>query len=89
MNSKFKRTEFILNITFCNIILFFTVTFDQYHASLLKKSINFLKKKILLTPNFRTVLYILYKPVIFIKEVNRAQFSGPQNSQSFHNVTYS
>ncbi len=30
---------------FCNIMNVFTVTLDQFNASLLNKSINFLKKK--------------------------------------------
>ncbi len=31
--------------SFCNIINIFTVTFDQFNASLMNKSINFLEKK--------------------------------------------
>ncbi len=38
MNRKFKRTAFIWNVTICNIINVFTLTFD---ASLLNKSIYF------------------------------------------------
>ncbi len=37
MNRKFRRTAFI----FCNIINVFIITFDQFKASLLNKSINF------------------------------------------------
>ncbi len=56
MNRKFKRTAFIWN-TNLYIINVFTVTFDQFNASLMNKSINVFKKikknkKILLTPNF-------------------------------------
>ncbi len=36
--SKFKRTAF------CNIINDFTVTYDQFNASLINKSINFFEK---------------------------------------------
>ncbi len=35
-----------------NIIRAFTGTFGQFNASLLNKSFNFFKKKILQTPNF-------------------------------------
>ncbi len=53
MNGKHKRTTFIWNDIFCNIINVFTVTFEQFNASLLNNSINFLfKKKIFLTPTF-------------------------------------
>ncbi len=49
MNRKFRRTEFIWNTYFSNIINVFIITFDQFKASLLKKSIDFynppLKKK--------------------------------------------
>ncbi len=44
---------------FCCILNVFTITFDQFNASLLKKSINLFQtnqqqqQKILLTPNFR------------------------------------
>ncbi len=43
---------------FCNIINVFTDTFDQFNASLLNKSNNFLKKNVLLTPNIWSVVYI-------------------------------
>ncbi len=43
LNRKFKRTAFKIEI-FCNIINVFTVTFDQFDASLLNKTINFSKK---------------------------------------------
>jgi len=36
--------------SFCNMITVFTVTFDQFMASLLNKIIHFFQKKILLTP---------------------------------------
>jgi len=58
MNRKFKRTAFIQNRIFSNIINVFTVTFVQCNSSLMNRSIDFLffppkkKKKILLTPNF-------------------------------------
>ncbi len=38
INRKFKRTAFIRNIIFCNIINVCTVTFDQFNAYLLNKS---------------------------------------------------
>ncbi len=44
-NWKFKRTELISNIIFCNIINVLTATFDQLNVSLLTKSMNILKKK--------------------------------------------
>jgi len=49
--------------SFCNIINAFTVSFDQFNASLLNKSIHFFqktknKKTFLLTPNFWTVVYV-------------------------------
>jgi len=47
MNRNFKYS--IYNI-FTNIVNVFTVTFDQFNASLLNKTISF--GKILLTPNF-------------------------------------
>ncbi len=40
MNRKFKRTAFIWNRNLCNIINVFTVTFDQFNASLMNKSNN-------------------------------------------------
>ncbi len=46
MNRKFKQHKlhlFDIEI-FRNIIDVFSVTFDQYNASLLNKSINFFKK---------------------------------------------
>ncbi len=39
MNRKFRRTAFIWNRNLCNIV--FIITFDQFKASLLNKSINF------------------------------------------------
>ncbi len=39
MNRKFRRTAFIE--IFCDIINVFIITFDQFKASLLNKSINF------------------------------------------------
>ncbi len=47
MNGKFKRTAFISNGNLY-IINVYTVTFDQFSASLLNRSIHFFKK---LTPN--------------------------------------
>jgi len=38
---KFERAAFILNRIFCNVINVFTVTFDQFNASLINKSIDF------------------------------------------------
>ncbi len=40
MNRKFRRTAFIWNIHFCNIINVFIITF-KFNASLLNKSISF------------------------------------------------
>ncbi len=63
MNRKFRTTASIWNINiinFCNIINVFIITFDQFKASLLNKSINFYnpppppqtkEKKIILTPS--------------------------------------
>ncbi len=39
-NRKFKRTELIWNIYFCNIINVFIITFDQFKASLLNQIIH-------------------------------------------------
>ncbi len=47
-NVMFKTKAFVWNIIFYYIIYIinvFTVTFDQFSASLLNKSINFLKRK--------------------------------------------
>ncbi len=44
-NVMFKTTAFVWNRIFYYIINVFTVTFDQFSASLLNKSINFLKRK--------------------------------------------
>ncbi len=44
---------------FCNVVNVFAVIFDQFNASVLNKSITFLKNNILLTPNFLTIVYIL------------------------------
>ncbi len=41
MNRKFRRTAFIWNKNFSDIINVFIITFDQFKASLLNKSINF------------------------------------------------
>ncbi len=41
----------LFKIFYCNIINYFYVTFDQFDAFLLNKSINFLQK-IILTPDF-------------------------------------
>ncbi len=46
----FKQTAFIWNINICNIINVFTVTFDQFNATL--------RHKILLTPNVWMVMYV-------------------------------
>jgi len=54
---KFKERDLFEIEIFCNIIHIFTVTFDQFNASLLNKSINFFKKKIILTSNVSTILY--------------------------------
>jgi len=43
MNMKFKRTVFIVTNFFCNYLKIYTVTFDQFNASLLNKNINFLQ----------------------------------------------
>jgi len=43
--SMLKKNILFKIETFCNIISAFTVTFDQFNASLLNKSISFLKKK--------------------------------------------
>jgi len=51
MNRKFKRTAFIWN----NIIIVFTVTFDQLNSSLLNKSID-LKNLV----NMNGMLIIVY-----------------------------
>ncbi len=48
MNRNVKRTAFINKFeteVFCNIINVITVTFAQFNAFLLNKSINFFKKK--------------------------------------------
>ncbi len=55
MNRKFKITEFFY--IFYNINVF-TVTFDQFNASLLNKSINFSQKKKSTDPKLWMVLYI-------------------------------
>jgi len=56
-------------LIFCNIINVFTVTFDEFNASLL--STNFLKKnyfeKIALAANFLTVIDILLCSVSIFK----------------------
>ncbi len=44
--TKFKRTALFEIEIFCNIINVFTATFDQFNASLQKKSINFLQKNL-------------------------------------------
>ncbi len=41
MNRKFKRKHLFDIEIYCNIINVFTVTFDQFNASLMNKSINF------------------------------------------------
>ncbi len=41
MNRKFKRTALFEIEIFCNIIIDLTVTFDQFNASLINKSIHF------------------------------------------------
>ncbi len=41
MNRKFRRTAFIWNRNLCNIRNVYIITFDQFKASLLNKSINF------------------------------------------------
>ncbi len=43
---------------FLNILDVLTVTFDQFNASLLNKSVNLFFLKVLLPPNFWTVEYI-------------------------------
>ncbi len=53
MNRKFKEHLEQHLLVFCNIINVFTDTFVQFNALLLKKSINRIQKKILLTPNFK------------------------------------
>jgi len=46
LNRKFKRTAFIIGKNvFFNCINVCTVTFDQFNASLLNKSINFFFKR--------------------------------------------
>jgi len=57
MNRKFKRSAFIWNIIFCNIINVFIVSFDWFNASFVNK-MNFCLK-IFLTPNFWTTVCIL------------------------------
>lgn len=42
MISKFKRTAFILNYNIFHNVKVFSVSFDQFKASLLIKSSNFL-----------------------------------------------
>ncbi len=39
MNKKLKRTVFIWNRLFCNIINVFIATFDKFNASLVNKNI--------------------------------------------------
>ncbi len=41
MNRKSKRTEFLLNEIFCSIIHLFTLTFDNFNASVLNTNISF------------------------------------------------
>ncbi len=51
-----SKDQYLFEIEiFCNIINVLTVKFDQFNASLLNKSINFLKN-ILMTPNFWMVV---------------------------------
>ncbi len=47
MNTKFNRTAFevLKKMKFYNIIIVFTIAFDQFNVSLLNKSINCFKKK--------------------------------------------
>ncbi len=52
---EYKVNLFKIDV-FCNSIDAFTVTFDQFNASLKTKSITFFQK---LTPNFRKAVYIL------------------------------
>ncbi len=60
MNRKFS-IYFEMEI-FCKIKNAFTVTFDQFKSSLLKKKEKkFFFQKILVTPNFWTVMYINIK----------------------------
>jgi len=54
---KLKRAAFVWNSTFCNIIITFTLTFDQFNMSLLNRSINFLKKK-------KTIWPLVYKNIL-------------------------
>ncbi len=56
-NSKEHLEQHLL--VFCNIIYVFTDTCDQFNTLLLKK-INHIQKKILLTPNFKFNLQIVY-----------------------------
>ncbi len=59
MQSSKEQHLFEIEI-FCNIINVFTATFDQFNASLLNKSNNFLKKNFLLTQNFLSVIYFYF-----------------------------
>ncbi len=55
---------------FCNIIKVFTVTFDQFNASLLNKCINFFqngKQKTLLTPIFWMIMQVTGTFLIYSK----------------------
>jgi len=44
---------------FCNFIKVFTLTFDQFNASLLNKSINYLQKNVY-APNFQIVVCFVF-----------------------------
>ncbi len=50
MNRKSKRTAFIWNRHIFNIINVFNITFDQFNAAVMNKTINYLKKSLLM-PN--------------------------------------
>ncbi len=52
-----NRDIFYFSGYFCNIINVFTVTFDQFNASLINKSINFLKK-VFWTQTYICILYV-------------------------------
>ncbi len=68
MNRKFKITAFI-SIGFIYIINVLTATFDQFNASLLIKSINFLKKKPLLK-SYSKISYCIF--TLFFNQINAA-----------------
>ncbi len=62
-------------LVFCNIIYVFTDTCDQFNTLLLKKSINHIQKKILLTPNFKFNLQNSFKYSILKKTWNCIHFN--------------